>query len=58
MSTDLWLMPSDILLQNLQSEGIAGDDVITYISAVFELRRFLPVILLGGHFNFWSLPKG
>ena len=25
------------MLQNLQSEGIAGDDVITYISIKFEL---------------------
>ena len=47
-----------VLLHNHNLEGIAWDDVITYISAMVELRRFLPVILMGGHFNFWSLPKG
>jgi len=46
------------LLHSLQSGGIVKFEEISCISAVFELRRFLPVILMGGHFNFWSLPKG
>ena len=29
-----------IMLQNLQLEGTAQDDVINYISTVFEIRRF------------------
>ena len=28
------------VLQNIQFEGIAGDDVINYISKLVELRRF------------------
>ena len=49
---------SKVLLHNLHLKRLSGDDVITYISVVFELMRFLPVIQMGGHFNFWSFPKG
>ena len=46
------------LLQNHNLRGAAGNDVITDITVVFEIRRFPPIILIGGHFNFWSIPKG
>jgi len=45
------------LLHNQHLRCAAGNDVITYISAVIELRRFLPTILIGGHSNFWLIPK-
>ena len=37
MLTDWWLMQAKALLQSIQFGGIAGDDVINYISMEFEL---------------------
>lgn len=42
MSTDRYHLSFYALLHNLQSEHIAKHDVVIYISAEFELRRFLP----------------
>jgi hypothetical protein len=56
-SMRLWNF-STIVLQSINLEGIAWDDEVTYISTVVELRRILPLILIGSQFNFRSIPKG
>ena len=48
MLTRRYCMNSYLLLHNHNLRGAPGDDVITYISVVFELRRFHPIILMGG----------
>ena len=40
MLTDWWLIQAKALLHNQHLQGVGGDDVITYISALVELRRF------------------
>ena len=48
---------SKILLHNLHLRRLSGDDVITYISVVFELRRFLSAVLRERLFNFGSIER-
>ena len=48
---------SKALLHNLHLRRLSGDDVITYISVVFELRRFLSAVLRERLFNFGSIVK-
>lgn len=40
------------MLHNQHLKGVGKDDEVTYISMLVELRRFFPVILIGGYFNF------
>ena len=54
---NLLILRSYIMLQSLRLGGLSWDDVITYISVVFELRRFLSAVLRERLFNFGSIEK-